>query len=383
MRSRLAAGVMVVLALCLCTSGVASAETTRGYLWGAELCGAATANRLPKAIGDRDFVSVDGGDDHALWLTGSGQVLIQGGSSEYDTPGGGIGGYCYGSPKLVAGLSGVVQVAAGRGFSLALLPNGTVMAWGGNDHGQLGDGTTVTRGEPRPVPGLTGVRDIAAGNNHALALLSDGSIAAWGFNNAGQLGDGTTTQRLTPVLVLGLTGVRDVAAGAAHSLAITADRQVRAWGENAKGQLGDTTTVNRTRPVTVMDRFGFNLPLVNHIDAAESGSAAISDYSTSDGGRVYTWGLVAGDAPGSPVARGLDAPLPPVGQIAVGRGHVVVNTMGGEVYAWGANGLGQIGNNQQTNSVPDPTRTIGHFCCAPAIAVAAAGNTSLAIGDTT
>jgi alpha-tubulin suppressor-like RCC1 family protein len=382
MRSRLVAAVLVALALCSGTTGVAAAETTRGYLWGFGFCAGATANRLPKAVGDRDFVSVDGGADHALWLTASGEVLLQGDSTEYGT-GGGTGGFCYETPELVSGLTGVTQVAAGRGFSLALLADGTVMAWGANNRGQLGDGTTFTRGEPRPVPGLTGVRDIAAGNDHALALLSDGSVAAWGFNNAGQLGDGTTTQRLTPVLVLGLTGARDVAAGAYHSLAITASRQVRAWGDNEEGQLGDATTVDRTEPVVVIDRFGINLPLVNHIDAGPTTSAAISDYSTSTGGRVYTWGSVTGGAGRSPVASGLDSALPPVGQIAVGSGHIVVNTDSGEVYAWGRNGLGQIGNNRPTASEPNPTRTIGHFCCAAAAAVAAVGDTSLAIGGTT
>lgn len=95
---------------------------------------------------------------------------------------------------------------------------------------------------------------------------------------------------------------------------------------------------------------------------------------------MYTWGSVTGDTAGSPVATGLDVPLPPVGQIAAGSRHIVAMTVNNEVYAWGWNALGQIGDNQPTPSEPDPTRTEGYFRYGQALAVAAAGNTSLAIG---
>ena len=94
---------------------------------------------------------------------------------------------------------------------------------------------------------------IAAGNNHSLALSSDGTVLAWGRNTEGQLGDGTTTSRTTPVAVRlpdGVT-VTDIAAGGDHSLAPTSTGSALAWGGNDFGQLGDGTTTNRTTPVVV------------------------------------------------------------------------------------------------------------------------------------
>ena len=97
-------------------------------------------------------------------------------------------------PVPVDDLKFVTAVAAGGHHSLALLANGTVVAWGANDSGQLGDGTTITRSEPVEVTGLTGVKAIAAGGDHSLALLNNGTVMAWGDNESGQLGNGNSSE---------------------------------------------------------------------------------------------------------------------------------------------------------------------------------------------
>jgi alpha-tubulin suppressor-like RCC1 family protein len=79
----------------------------------------------------------------------------------------------------VTGLTGVVQVAAGLNFSLAVRSDGTVRAWGNNEFGQLGDGTTTTyHTNPVPVPGLSPVTQVSAGQYHTLAKVGPPELTA-------------------------------------------------------------------------------------------------------------------------------------------------------------------------------------------------------------
>jgi alpha-tubulin suppressor-like RCC1 family protein len=161
------------------------------------------------------------------------------------------------TPVQVSGLSDVTVIAAGQYYSLALKSDGTVWTWGSNGHGELGDGTTTQRLTPVQVGGLSGVTitAVASAYESSLALTSGGTVMAWGLNGHGQLGDGTTTNRTAPVQVHGinnagmLSGVTAVAAGDRHSLAQKSDGTVLAWGANYKGQLGDGTTTERHTPV--------------------------------------------------------------------------------------------------------------------------------------
>ena len=90
-------------------------------------------------------------------------------------------------PVQVKDLSEVTAIAADGGHSLALLENGTVMAWGENKYGELGDGSTNDSDVPVRVSGLREVVAIADGADHNLALLKNGTVMAWGDNDWGQL----------------------------------------------------------------------------------------------------------------------------------------------------------------------------------------------------
>nr|WP_313949794.1 hypothetical protein [Frankia sp. ACN1ag] len=125
--------------------------------------------------------------------------------------------------------------------------DGTVGAWGANDEGQLGNGTTVSSTVPVAIRNLSEVTAIAASSegNSGYALRGDGTAWAWGLNNTGQLGNGTDDTSLVPVQVsgsTGLVGVTAISAGSFSGYALRADGTVWAWGSNFFGQLGHSTT---------------------------------------------------------------------------------------------------------------------------------------------
>jgi hypothetical protein len=145
------------------------------------------------------------------------------------------------SPRLLPGQVGSatnwVDVSAGYFHVLARRTDGTLWGWGANSTGQLGDGST---GSPRLLPGQIGVdsnwAQIEAGQRTSIALRGDGTLWSWGDNAYGQLGDGTTTNRLLPAQV-GLSTWTSIAAGAAHTLAVRSDRSLWSWGSGLYGQL--------------------------------------------------------------------------------------------------------------------------------------------------
>lgn len=155
---------------------------------------------------------------------------------------------CSTTPVEVHGLKEeVIAIAAGEDFALALLKSGHVMAWGSNELGELGDGTTEEHDEPVEVKGLSEVVAISAGSAFGLALLKDGHVMAWGANYYGELGDESSEGpekcsgfpcSTTPVEVHGLKAVTAISAGGEHSLALE-NGAIKAWGRNEEGELGD------------------------------------------------------------------------------------------------------------------------------------------------
>jgi len=162
-------------------------------------------------------------------------------------------------------LNNIIAVSAGDAHSLALHSDGAVFSWGDNVDGQLGNNNQpVDSPVPVQVVGiggfgfLSGIKAIAAGAFHNLALRFDGTVVAWGDNSLGQLGNNNPgIDSDVPVQVLGPGGVGilrnivAIAAGGLHSLALTSDGHVYAWGNNFDGQLGNGTFTQSNVPVLV------------------------------------------------------------------------------------------------------------------------------------
>ena len=113
-------------------------------------------------------------------------------------------------PSGSGALSNGLEIVVSYDHALFLIDNGEVVSWGSNVNGQLGDGSTSIRLAPVFVKNdfgsanLTAVQNISAGYNHSCAFMADRSVMCWGGNAEGQLGDGTTTSSVLPVTVTGL-----------------------------------------------------------------------------------------------------------------------------------------------------------------------------------
>jgi hypothetical protein len=257
----------------------------------------------------------------------------------------------------------VKAIAAGDSHSLALMSDGTIRAWGANDLGQLGDGSTLQRSTPVKVTGsngqgvLSGIIAIAAGGQFSLALSVQGVVFAWGANDRGQLGNQTVVgQSAIPVRVHTLTGpelttvgIKAIAAGSAHGLALAADGFVWSWGWNNRGQLGDLTTINRSGAVLVHNK---SKRLLGYVKAIAAGGALPDDGA-----------------------------------------HNLALRADGNVWGWGWNAVGQLGlgdNSERhaaepavlTFSKPDPSTSVQQIVPVPrVVAIAAGGWHSLVVGS--
>lgn len=269
----------------------------------------------------------------------------------------------------------ITAVSAGESHGVALSSDGRVYAWGSNSSGQLGDGTTANRSSPVAVnvsgvlAGKT-VTAIATGRNHTLALTSDGRVYAWGENMSGQLGNGSNANSSVPVAVT-MTGVlsgktvSSIAANYYYSGAVTSDGRVYTWGGDDEGGMGSLG--HATIKVS-------NVPVAVDVSGALSGktvsSMAFGPYHgivlTSDG-RAYTWGanmsgeLGRGNTTSSdvPVAVSTSGVLSGKTLSAVSAGYFssVALATDGNIYSWGNNTAGALGNGSTTDSTVPVTVT--------------------------
>jgi alpha-tubulin suppressor-like RCC1 family protein len=253
-----------------------------------------------------------------------------------------------------------------------------VYAWGQNQYGQLGNGTTNDCPNPVPVPGLDGVVAVAAGNSHTVALKDDGSVWAWGNNRWGQLGDGTTNASLLPLLVAGLNDITAIAVGGTFAMALNADGSVWAWGANHAGQLGNGTIKDSLRPMQVKLPDGSSFSGVRALAAGLGHAVALKG-----DGSVWTWGLngqsqISGGSNkyyGNPVPVKLPdgTALTDCLAIAAGGRHTLALRADRTVWAWGDNNGGQLGDGHAycVSSIPVQVKAFDGTCLSNVTALAA------------
>ncbi len=287
------------------------------FAWGSNGFGqlgieAAVNVRSPEQIpGISNATAISAGGQHSLVLLEDGTVRAFG-NDEFGQVGNGTFTELIEKPVAVQGLSNVVAISAGEDHSLALLSNGTVWAWGNDEHGQLGNGATRNSDVPVQVTGLTGVKAIATGGQFSMALLEDGKVEAWGFDGRGQIGnlsvlaeETETAETSVPVEVEGLSGVTAIAAGRDHALALLESGKVDGWGDDSEGEVGNGARTSAVRNATEVS----GLTGVKQISAGNEESAAVLG-----SGAVMSWGQnSSGNLGIGTVGEGSDVPVPVTG----------------------------------------------------------------------
>ena len=339
---------------------------------------------------DFTYVQVSAGYRHSLALGSDGYVYAWGDNTYAQLGNNTTGGYSVVPVRVCdpsthsnvnTGLK-AIQVDAGGEHSLAVDKEGNVWAWGRNENGQLGNGTS-SKYSSAPVrvcdpehptdasKGLVAIK-VAAGGAHSLAIDKNGDTWAWGFNSYGQLGNGTSSGFNGANPVPGR--VRDpnhpddtskslksvqISAGFEHTIAIDAQGNTWSWGWNYWGELGQNTKTDRIFvPTQVYNPDNPSIAFkASQVSAGYDTSLAIDingvawswgrndygqlGYTNYDSSTVHRQpAKVRNPASPNNTDLSLNSTLVSAGNwdsLAIGKD--------GYTYAWGYNGYGQLGNN--------------------------------------
>jgi hypothetical protein len=254
------------------------------------------------------------------------------------------------------GMMGAKTLAANNYSSAGIKNDGSLMVWGQNTDGILGDGSNTQRTSPVRV-GTATYKFVSMGYQHMAAIRDDGTLWTWGNNGSGQLGLGNTTTNTatrSPQQVSG--GGNDwaaVACGNAHTVALKTNGQLWAWGRNTEGQLGDGTNTAKTVPTRIGTASNWAA-----VAAGYYFTAAVKSF-----GAVYTWGDNANGQLGqgnttranSPSRVGPDEDWVSVacagGHGGNGGVHTLALKSSGELWAWGYNTDGSVGDGTNSQRV--------------------------------
>jgi alpha-tubulin suppressor-like RCC1 family protein len=243
-------------------------------------------------------------------------------------------------------------VSGGRYHNCALQTSGSVLCWGTNEAGQLGDGTLTDKPNPVAVLGLTNAVAVSAGGQYACALKTTGSVVCWGSNQYGELGDGTLVGKSAPVAVSGLTDAIALSAGDTHACALRASGAVACWGTNGLvGQLGNATAgATQSRPVSVIglsDAIAISVGKFGHSCALRAN------------GTVFCWGYDGSTEHYNASGQLSSGPITDTVAISSGYFHTCALKTAGAVVCWGNNDWGQLGNTTTVKNSVAPVTVTG------------------------
>jgi len=262
-------------------------------------------------------------------------------------------------------ITGLTQISSNSNSNCAISAAKQAYCWGWNSDGQLGDGTQIKRSTPTPVDtsGVLSGKKISqiSTDTHTCALTTDNGIYCWGDNAQGQLGGALpyNTRSLVPVAVdmsgvLSGKTITKVVVSGSNTCALDSTGKVYCWGWNLYGQLGDNTTDRSNVPVAVNTSGVLSGKVISQIAPSLNSTCVLAT-----DGKAYCWGLGTSGQLGNNSTGNSSIPVAvtatgvlngkTINALATGNGHSCVTTTSNNIYCWGINTNGMIGDNSTTN----------------------------------
>ena len=248
-----------------------------------------------------------------------------------------------------AGNEAYPQFSGGYAHTAAISEDGTLWTWGFNENGQLGDGTATDKAEPVKIAAGTKFAQVSAGFRYTAAIDADGNIWTWGANYYGELGDGTTESKNAPKKINTEKKFAQISAGWSHTAAIDVEGSLWTWGQNDFGELGDRTSENKTTPAKIM-------PDIKFAQVAAGGGFTMA---IDIDGNLWAWGNSEYGQLGDDMTENTSEPkriMPDIkfAQVSAGTDHTAAIDIDGNLWTWGRNNFGQIGDGGETEIVMFP-----------------------------
>jgi len=304
-------------------------------------------------VGGNSYIQVVTANNTTMALRGDGTAWAWGNNGIGQI--GNLTTTSYSSPVSVIGGFSFIQIdTAGNNtvsLSAGLTNTGTMFTWGNGGDGQIGNQTTNSYSSPVSVVGNHSFVQISLGTNFAYGLKATGDIWGWGLNTFGNIGNNTTNSYSSPVSVVGNHSFIQISAGKSSILALKVDGSCWFWGNNSFGCAGNqTNNTSYSSPISVVGAHSF-------IQIASGGHS--SCYGLKATGDVWAWGDNASGQLAQNNTTSYSSPVSVIGnfsfvKIARNGQDVTISSMGGwlsngQLYAWGANTYGELGNNTITN----------------------------------
>jgi alpha-tubulin suppressor-like RCC1 family protein len=352
----------VIIASSVAGNDHTCALTTAGdaYCWGDNYygqlgTGGGSSQKPNLVLGGLKFKSLAAGHYHTCGLTNAG-IAYCWGRNDWGHLGDGSTINRTAPTAVLGGLT-FSSLAAGFGHTCGITTSGEAYCWGRNYDGQMGNGTTSGLApNPVPAPVLGGIlfSSVSARGDHTCGIASSGPAYCWGYNHSGQVGNGAFADSVTvPEQVVGGLGFPSVSAGGYHSCGLTTTGVAYCWGGNWYAQVGIPETYGWAQPVPVQVSGGLTF---SSLAAGGAFNCALAP-----AGATYCWGLndvgALGSTPTGETCSTLpcsSTPLPVSGghsftSITAGPGHACGVTSDGELFCWGFNQSGQLGDGSYIN----------------------------------